>query len=147
MRCCRTWFHVPCIFAHEVAMRASVLRCPICRDTTTYQRQVRQVRRDIAQKEAAEKEHAKKEAKLAIWQAKQKEAEEMEEEAENESAGSSEVNEEVPSNESTSEDANQLDGRAATGDANGEETDAPEAKRAKVTPIVSPLERWKAAMR
>ena len=56
-------YHVDCIFAHEHAMRATLLRCPICRDTTTYQRQVRQVRRDIAQKDYAAKEAVKQEAR------------------------------------------------------------------------------------
>ena len=135
MRCCRTWFHVPCIFAHEVAMRASVLRCPICRDTTTYQRQVRQVRRDIAQEDAAEKEHAKKEAKLAIWTAKQSETQTMDEE--DDGNGSSDANQDAPCSRHT-DSANQLESHLAAKGASKEEDEVvPEAKRMKVTPLSS----------
>lgn len=49
MRCCLNWYHIDCIFMHEKAMKANggILRCPVCRDETTYQRQLRQLRRDL----------------------------------------------------------------------------------------------------
>ena len=49
MRCCLNWYHIECIFMQEKAMRANggILRCPVCRDETTYQRQIRQLRRDL----------------------------------------------------------------------------------------------------
>jgi hypothetical protein len=126
MRCCRTWYHVSCLFAHEAAMRSTLLRCPICRDTTTYPRQVRQVRRDMAQKEAAETERAKKEAKLATWLAKQKAAQD----SKGEEDGSGEASEVAGKGgtEKGEEPARWVDSDE------GSSAEAPGAKRAKLTP-------------
>jgi hypothetical protein len=107
-------------------MRSTLLRCPICRDTTTYPRQVRQVRRDMAQKEAAETERAKKEAKLATWLAKQKAAQD----SKGEEDGSSEASEVAGKGgtEKGEEPARWVDSDE------GSSAEAPGAKRAKLTP-------------
>jgi hypothetical protein len=38
---------VLCIYAHEASGPKQQLVCPMCRDDTTYRRQLRQVRRDL----------------------------------------------------------------------------------------------------
>lgn len=40
-------YHVLCLYAHEASGPKQQLTCPMCRDDTTYRRQLRQVRRDL----------------------------------------------------------------------------------------------------